>query len=344
MRERVKKIVAIVLCAVLAFGWSTFGAAAEEPSSVIHAAMTGRYLEAKARKLLDAINAEREKAGLDSLVMTASLEDIAKQRAAETMILREHQRPNGTSFETLAEEAGITYEAIDETSTYSDPGSGNVTLEDVGMIEDVSSSMALLMESETSKGKILNAAFTHVGIGCFTWNDGMSNVVYLMANPSDTGEAPEEGTNDIETTVAVAVDTSVFMGGALDFLQKEETVNPGTELDVDVVGRFGTDPMTVDPSDISYSSSSDAVTVQDNKILIGADASGEISLTATAGNYTAVKKLTVTDEPVMQAEESPKTGDDSQMLLFAVSFVSAAGILVLAGCVAADRKRKKESR
>lgn len=342
MRERVKKIVAIVLCAVLAFGWSTLGAAAEEPSSVIHVTMTGRYLEARARKLLDAINAEREKAGLDALVMTASLEDIAKQRAAETMILREHQRPNGTSFETLAEEAGITYEAIDETNTYSEPGSA--TLEEVGMIEDVSSSMALLMESETSKGKILNAAFTHVGIGCFTWNDRMSNVVYLMANPSDTREAPEEGTNDIETTVAVAVDTSVFMGGALDFLQKEETVNPGTELDVDVVGRFGTDPMTVDPSDISYSSSSDAVTVQDNKILIGADASGEISLTATAGNYTAVKKLTVTDEPVMQAEESPKTGDDSQMLLFAVSFVSAAVILVLAGCAAADRKRKKESR
>lgn len=48
------------------------------------------------REMLKMLNGEREKAGVEPFIMTEKLEDAAQQRAVETFVLRDHQRPNGT--------------------------------------------------------------------------------------------------------------------------------------------------------------------------------------------------------------------------------------------------------
>ena len=81
-----------------------------------------------------------------------------------------------------------------------------------------------------------------------------------------------------------------------------------------------------------------------DKIIISPEASGEVILTAKAGIYTAQKKLIITNEPLMQPQDSANTGDDSLLILLTTSLVSTAVVFVLAGCIAIDRRRKANRR
>lgn len=348
MREKAKRITSIVL-SVLVFVTLLSGLqVSAKDASVIHIDLTGKYHESLAREVLKRMNVEREKERLKPLIMTEKLEDIAKKRAAETFVLKDHQRPNGEGIEAMAAEEGLTWKSVDETilqeGTVVDAPDVEVTGLDKKETYAEDIIWALAYQIGPQREMLMNPDYTHVGIGCFECNGRKGIAIVYAEQPSDTKEASLEGEDDIEQSVFVELNSNIFIGGALAFKEEEQRVNPGTETNLNLLGYFGKEPLYVKPSDITFESSSEAVWVDGHKIVISPEASGEVILTAKAGIYTAEKKLIITDEPLMQPQDSANTGDDSLLILLTTSLVSTAVVFVLAGCIAIDRRRKANRR
>ena len=49
------------------------------------------------KEVLDIVNQERSKVGLEPLVMDKELFEVAQQRSSELAVLFNHKRPNGSS-------------------------------------------------------------------------------------------------------------------------------------------------------------------------------------------------------------------------------------------------------
>lgn len=65
-------------------------------------------------EILNLVNAERVKAGLDELKLDMDVTSAANVRAKEIKQLFSHSRPNGTSFSTALTEQGISYRSCGE--------------------------------------------------------------------------------------------------------------------------------------------------------------------------------------------------------------------------------------
>lgn len=117
------------------------------------------------QQVTDLVNAERSKAGLPALTMTAELNTAALTRAKETTISFSHTRPNGSSFSSVLTENGISYQSTGENIAW-----GQKTPEEV---------VNAWMNSEGHKANILNSSFTSIGVGCYE-NNGILYWVQLF--------------------------------------------------------------------------------------------------------------------------------------------------------------------
>lgn len=68
--------------------------------------------------LFNAINAEREKAGVEKLKWNDNLHFFARKRAEEVTITKNHTRPDGTKFYTIYQEYGVTNTNTSENLAY----------------------------------------------------------------------------------------------------------------------------------------------------------------------------------------------------------------------------------
>lgn len=106
-----------------------------------------------ADQVVKLVNAERTKRGLKALTIDAKAADAANVRAREIKQSFSHTRPNGTSFSTALKEQGVSYRGSGENIAY-----GQLSPEAV---------MQGWMNSDGHRANILNASYTHIGVGHF---------------------------------------------------------------------------------------------------------------------------------------------------------------------------------
>ncbi len=106
-----------------------------------------------AQQVLDLVNAERAKVGLNALTYDSQLELAANTRAVEIRTSFSHTRPNGTSCFTTLDEIGYRYGYAGENIAY-----GQSTPEEV---------VNAWMNSQGHRENILNANYTHLGVGVY---------------------------------------------------------------------------------------------------------------------------------------------------------------------------------
>ena len=144
-----------------------------------------------AYQVLDLVNQERQKAGLNTLEMDTSLLDSAMHRAAETSIYFEHTRPNGKDCFTMDQRMYAENIAAGQTSAQ--------------MVMDS------WMKSEGHKANILDSSMKSIGIGCFYfqgiyyWTQcfGIDKAVTIQKPQSGWGRATIEAVTEY---LAIAVD------------------------------------------------------------------------------------------------------------------------------------------
>lgn len=107
-------------------------------------------------RIVELVNEERAKAGLNPVTLDAVASEAALVRAKETVQLFSHTRPDGRSCFTALTEQGIRYRTAGENIAY-----GQRSPEEV---------MEGWMNSSGHRANILNASFTHIGVGYYQVN------------------------------------------------------------------------------------------------------------------------------------------------------------------------------
>ena len=106
------------------------------------------------QEVLNLVNAERAKYGLQPLVMgDAKLTAAAQRRAEEIATVNSHVRPNGTKWYTVLSEYGVTDAAAGENAAW-----GNVSPEEV---------VNAWMNSEGHRANILDPEARAMGVGYY---------------------------------------------------------------------------------------------------------------------------------------------------------------------------------
>ena len=104
-----------------------------------------------ASQVVALVNAERAKQGLSALTIDTKVQQAALMRAKESAQSFSHTRPNGSSFSTALTEAGVPYTRSGENIAY-----GQTTPQQV---------VQAWMDSAGHRANILDAGFTHIGVG-----------------------------------------------------------------------------------------------------------------------------------------------------------------------------------
>ena len=97
------------------------------------------------------VNAARAEYGLPALTVDAKVQQAAQVRARESAQSFSHTRPDGSSFSTALTEAGVSYTRSGENIAY-----GQTTPQQV---------VQAWMDSAGHRANILDAGFTHIGVG-----------------------------------------------------------------------------------------------------------------------------------------------------------------------------------
>ena len=108
------------------------------------------------KQVIKIVNDERAKLKLTPLQIDESLMKSCDIRAKETVTKFSHDRPNGTSCFTVIE---ISYKAAGENIAY-----GQKNAEVV---------MNSWMNSVGHRNNILDAGYTHIGVGCYESNNSL---------------------------------------------------------------------------------------------------------------------------------------------------------------------------
>lgn len=139
-----------------------------EPSSAVLGASRSKSQTADPTKLaaqaLSTINTTRKQQGLSPYTLNTTLTQSANQRAKEISTRFSHNRPNGSSFETLPDSLGIPYNAIGENIGY-----GNM---------DGAQIINLWMTSGEHREMIISSYFTQVAIGVYVSPEG---IIYYVS-------------------------------------------------------------------------------------------------------------------------------------------------------------------
>ena len=104
-----------------------------------------------AEQVVELVNQERTKAGLNAVTLDQNIASAALVRAKEIETSFSHTRPNGSKFSTALTEQGVTFKGAGENIAW-----GQKSPEAV---------MQAWMNSEGHRANILNKNFTKLGVG-----------------------------------------------------------------------------------------------------------------------------------------------------------------------------------
>lgn len=106
-----------------------------------------------AEQVVELVNQERTKAGLNAVTLDQNIASAALVRAKEIETSFSHTRPNGSKFSTALTEQGVTFKGAGENIAW-----GQKSPEEV---------MQAWMNSEGHRANILNKNFTKIGVGFY---------------------------------------------------------------------------------------------------------------------------------------------------------------------------------
>lgn len=135
-------------------------------SDAIHSKEPSR----KEKELFDAINRERERAGVDKVVYRSEISQLAYIRAREQRTVQGHLRPDSSRFYTVFEENGLVYDAYGE----------NIVIIRSQKTFSPSYALSLWLSSEPHK-KILLGEWSYSGICVLESDEGYFYAVQLFA-------------------------------------------------------------------------------------------------------------------------------------------------------------------
>ena len=105
------------------------------------------------QQVVDLVNKERTKKGLNKLTLDTNLQKAAQIRAKEIETSFSHTRPNGSNFSTVLSELNISYRGSGENIAW-----GQASPEAV---------MDAWMNSSGHRANIMNSSFTKIGVGYY---------------------------------------------------------------------------------------------------------------------------------------------------------------------------------
>ena len=183
----------ILLSSVFCFGTTAFA----DTYAVI---LSGTYDYSSANAVLEIVNRERKEAGLSPLELDEELQDAAMYRAAETVVLSDHIRPNGEEWYTVSdkmhgENLAVGYQSADEV-------------------------MEAWMNSEGHRNNILEQEFNSIGIGCFIY-EGVYYWIQAFGCYEAEGNPILSGSYDVDEVIAV--DDSIVPPGT-DLLERPQNI------------------------------------------------------------------------------------------------------------------------
>ena len=106
-----------------------------------------------AEQVVELVNQERTKAGLNAVTLDQNIASAALVRAKEIETSFSHTRPNGSKFSTALTEQGVTFKGAGENIAW-----GQKSPEAV---------MQAWMNSKGNRANILNKNFTKIGVGYY---------------------------------------------------------------------------------------------------------------------------------------------------------------------------------
>lgn len=106
-----------------------------------------------AEQVVELVNAEREKAGLQALTLDKQIASAALVRAKEIETSFSHTRPDGRSFSSVLTDNGISFRGSGENIAW-----GQKTPREV---------VTAWMNSEGHRANILNSQYTKIGVGYY---------------------------------------------------------------------------------------------------------------------------------------------------------------------------------
>ena len=112
--------------------------------------------EAYIKQVVELVNQEREKSGLNALSVNNKAANAAAVRAKEIVSSFSHTRPDGTSFASALKDQNISYRYAGENIAW-----GQKTPEEV---------VNAWMNSKGHRENILNSRFTSIGVGLYEHN------------------------------------------------------------------------------------------------------------------------------------------------------------------------------
>lgn len=118
-------------------------------------------MTAAEKQMLQLVNNERVKNGLKPLAPMAKLTQLAQLKAKDLIVNNyfSHTSPTYGSFYTMVYNAGIRFRSVGEN---------------LAEARDVNTAFTLLMASSAHRANMLNANFTHIGIGVYQYQYGVA--------------------------------------------------------------------------------------------------------------------------------------------------------------------------
>ncbi len=160
----------------------------EVRGETVNIALDGIKIYSEAYEVCKSVNVEREKAGLEELIIDECLMENAMLRAAESVVYYSHLRPNGMKVSSM-----ISGKLLGENISNVD-----TTAEDV---------VTAWMNSDGHRENILTNWYDSIGVGCFE-TEGIRYWSVLFGynyGYSDRIDAMENYHQDIETSVDIEV-------------------------------------------------------------------------------------------------------------------------------------------
>ena len=210
---------------------------------------------AKAFKVLELINEERTKEGLDPVIMDKSLLKIAMNRAAETVLYWDHTRPSGRDCFTISD---------------------IVDGENIGI--DIFSPTYVMnqwMESSSHKPNILDPDWVAVGVGC-VYVDGIYYWTQCFSSVK-TGKAKKSNyKNDFEMTTIKVKDTKKFFAPKYEVSSKK--IKKGKKAVISVKWDNTYTDITIPTESLKYSTSNKKIASVSSKGIIKGLKKGKVKI------------------------------------------------------------------
>jgi len=151
---------------------ATKAKALDPPGVPANPKLTADELKAYADTMFELVNKEREKAGVPRLVRDKQLDKAAKIRAAEIKVVdhargKPHTRPDGTSFKTVLDEAGITGKGFGENISRAKS-------------TPQAAMKSLMSSTKGHRENILRGNYGSIGIGVYQRPDGAIDWIQIF--------------------------------------------------------------------------------------------------------------------------------------------------------------------